>query len=699
MQTRTDHRYRAALLIVRRVDDELVVERELEEQHRQFVIGLDDLFGTGMRQHAVADQNAEPALVEKLLVDFGDTVDDAGQSECVVGSAPLFAGELQAGSSGAVDIGEGIRLDVTIGEACARKHAELFDNLLFEVQADATTALILTHRCDIGRTTCDGGKSNCVGEAARARTGQKSGDRKLAGLLPHLVSTLDLGDPLELRESRIEVRTVGHDRLIEYAATNSPVALIPLGGGTIGETPGVCGIVEGPGVDDRPVHEVAARIVRVFIGVKNVGHAEFADREHQPVCGLRIAELVRSGLYFRGIATEIYAFGASSFTATPGLNGSLNFSNPYNISTGNGSYSFGLQAGYDHMTASRWLIGLESDVSFPSFLGGNRTTSSAQIGTANYLDRVEFSGTVRGRLGYAPNLGNAGDWLFYATGGFAWSYDQFTRLQIVGVPISGTAVPGMAENSFLRTRTGGAAGGGIEVALPVHWTAQLKYLFIDYGSRSIIFPAGAQVFNSNLMLNEVRFGLNYRFNGNQPQTTDTSVKSPALVTDNFAVYAQTTFLQQYAPPFHAPYAGTNSLVSNQGRETWDGTAYLGMRLWSSAELWVNPEIDQGFGLSGTEGVAGFPGGESDRIGASVPYARVPRAFVRQTIIDIAAEIVARPIIGGLYNRRRRLGRQRRRQVRGLRTARTHQRHQQYASNKQSLHEAPEPSTKQCGAQT
>ena len=72
------------------------------------------------------------------------------------------------------------------------------------------------------------------------------------------------------------------------------------------------------------------------------------------------------------------------------------------------------------MAASRWLVGVVADASFPSFLGGTTTLSSPLIGTANYLDRVEFSGSLRGRVGYAPNLG-AGNWLFYATGGLAIS--------------------------------------------------------------------------------------------------------------------------------------------------------------------------------------------------------------------------------------------------------------------------------------
>ena len=115
------------------------------------------------------------------------------------------------------------------------------------------------------------------------------------------------------------------------------------------------------------------------------------------------------------------------------------------------------------------------------------------------------------------------------------------------------------------------------------------------------------------------------------QSADKDVTPPALQTDNFAVHGQTTFLEQYDPPFHAPYAGANSLIPNEGRETFDATAFLGWRLWDGAELWVDPEIDQGFGLDFTLGVAGFPSGEAYKVGEAVPYVRVQRAFVRQTI--------------------------------------------------------------------
>jgi high affinity Mn2+ porin len=97
-------------------------------------------------------------------------------------------------------------------------------------------------------------------------------------------------------------------------------------------------------------------------------------------------------------------------------------------------------------------------------------------------------------------------------------------------------------------------------------------------------------------------------------------------------HSQATFTWQGYPAIRSPYAGINSLPgSGEGRETTDATLYARMRLWHGAELWIDPEIDQGFGLANTHGVAGFPSAEAYKLGFSYPYARVQRAFVRQTI--------------------------------------------------------------------
>ncbi|MGC2462987.1 MAG: carbohydrate porin, partial [Steroidobacteraceae bacterium] len=119
-------------------------------------------------------------------------------------------------------------------------------------------------------------------------------------------------------------------------------------------------------------------------------------------------------------------------------------------------------------------------------------------------------------------------------------------------------------------------------------------------------------------------------------STSEASASQEIASQGFAVHGQTTFMEQVTAPFHAPYRGPNSLSSGQGAETFDVTLFLGARLWSGAEAWINPEIDQGYGLDGTLGVAGFPSGTAYKVGRSHPYWRLPRLVVRQTI-DMAGD--------------------------------------------------------------
>ncbi len=107
--------------------------------------------------------------------------------------------------------------------------------------------------------------------------------------------------------------------------------------------------------------------------------------------------------------------------------------------------------------------------------------------------------------------------------------------------------------------------------------------------------------------------------------------------EDYQLHAQTTNVTQYHPRFTSPYRGPNSLdPGNRGNETVDLTLFAGVRLWQGAEFYANPEVDQGFGLSNTLGLAGFSSGEAYKIGAAEPYVRLQRAFLRQTI-DLGGE--------------------------------------------------------------
>jgi len=109
--------------------------------------------------------------------------------------------------------------------------------------------------------------------------------------------------------------------------------------------------------------------------------------------------------------------------------------------------------------------------------------------------------------------------------------------------------------------------------------------------------------------------------------------------ESWAIHGQATYVEQETDGFASPYAGANSLTPGRGAETTDATLYLGVRPWVSAELWLAPEVDQGFGLDNTLGLAGFPSAEAYKIGHNQPYLRLPRAFVRETL-DLGGESVA-----------------------------------------------------------
>ncbi len=103
-------------------------------------------------------------------------------------------------------------------------------------------------------------------------------------------------------------------------------------------------------------------------------------------------------------------------------------------------------------------------------------------------------------------------------------------------------------------------------------------------------------------------------------------------TETWATHGQITVIDQGNLAFQAPYSGTNSLPTKaEGRETLDITLFAGIRPWRGAEIWANPEIDQGFGLHNTLGIAGFPSGEAYKVGKSTPSLRLQRLFLRQTI--------------------------------------------------------------------
>jgi len=123
----------------------------------------------------------------------------------------------------------------------------------------------------------------------------------------------------------------------------------------------------------------------------------------------------------------------------------------------------------------------------------------------------------------------------------------------------------------------------------------------------------------------------------QPQGIPvTPEQAEQVQPENWAIHGDGTITWELQPAFRSPYSGPQSLSPPaNGRETIDTTLYAGIRPWLGAEIWINPEVDQGFGLSDSFGVAGYPSGEA-YFGKMDPYFLVQRGFLRQTI-DLGGE--------------------------------------------------------------
>jgi high affinity Mn2+ porin len=353
-----------------------------------------------------------------------------------------------------------------------------------------------------------------------------------------------------------------------------------------------------------------------------------------------------------------YGFGSSN-VSTPGLSTSLSLDQSYNNFDETGNRIGGFQGGYNYLLPNRFLVGVETDATFPVFpnlqnisLGGTRTFTSPTFGPETYSDTMNASGTVRLRLGYAP-----GNWLFYATGGLAWLEDtQYLKVVATGATQS--------PNQF---RLGFAAGAGVEFPLIPHWTARLEYLYTGYGTSTQTFgreslAGGTQSIRSDWHLQQVRLGLNYQFGGNPfsallsaeqtekaspgeiggesgggPATPAPDLPAPSALPwispANISLHGQATLLVQGYPGFRSPYelSGFSLPGGGQIRQTFDATLFAGLRLWPGGELWINPEIDQGFGLENTHGVASFTSATAYKLGSASPYIRLQRYFFRQTI--------------------------------------------------------------------
>ena len=213
-----------------------------------------------------------------------------------------------------------------------------------------------------------------------------------------------------------------------------------------------------------------------------------------------------------------YTFGDRTNVETSGL-APLNVGNVLsgaraaNVGVNRDGFIGGGQIGWNWQSNSPWVWGLEADISYTDV---NSTTNfvtflpPANLSLNNSLSsKMDYFGTVRGRLGYAWDRT-----MVYATGGLAYGqvensaafFNAANALQFVG--------------STRNTKTGYTVGGGIEHAWMGNWTVKAEYLYYDLGGNDVTViatPTGGSsgAYNSNFRNDGhiVRAGLNYKFGG------------------------------------------------------------------------------------------------------------------------------------------------------------------------------------------
>ncbi|MBV9617780.1 MAG: porin family protein [Verrucomicrobia bacterium] len=231
----------------------------------------------------------------------------------------------------------------------------------------------------------------------------------------------------------------------------------------------------------------------------------------QPAC-----DFTWTGLYIGGNAGYAWGHADTDFDPLPNPV-SFGALAPTTLRPDPGGFIGGGQLGYNYQW--KWLVlGAETDFQ-GSDIEGDDTVSpiidnaGAPDAAGTFLfahERMQWLGTVRGRIGVAPIC----RLLIYGTGGLAYGnvdYSANTNFD------NGTTYP----TNFTETKTGWAAGGGIEYALTNHWTVRAEYLHYDLGDESRTqnqlingVPQGPPFFvryNFDTSGEIVRGGFNFKF--------------------------------------------------------------------------------------------------------------------------------------------------------------------------------------------
>ncbi|TLG78557.1 carbohydrate porin [Methylocystis sp. B8] len=301
----------------------------------------------------------------------------------------------------------------------------------------------------------------------------------------------------------------------------------------------------------------------------------------------------------------------------------------------------GAQAGYNWQHGP-WVWGFETEL---ALLDGRQppnglfATSPAYPGapifTLNPSPAAKFFASVRGRLGISYDRA-----LLYLTGGVAAGGERGAATLSFG------GGNDFAANWSQSSRMKYIIGGGLEYAFAADWSARAEYLFLSQSLNTQTFDNGSFFLYHSRIRNEnhiLRFGLNYHFGesdripgaleyGPHRNVGDGGDKEDDVKTERYSVHAQTVSVVQGLPRFPAKYDGPGSFPSRGiCNALTQNNLFLGLRLWEGGAVYLNPEVDEGFGPHNALGAAAYPNGIAQKLGRAAPYMRFQRYFLREII--------------------------------------------------------------------
>jgi outer membrane immunogenic protein len=192
------------------------------------------------------------------------------------------------------------------------------------------------------------------------------------------------------------------------------------------------------------------------------------------------------------------------------------------------SWMAGAQAGYNWQRGSM-VYGLEADISGTGLSTEMNTVLPRLVSPppmANTTSRIDWYGTVRGRLGWAT-----GPVMLYGTGGLAYGKAN------VKSTLTDIFDPGSPLNSQSSSvKTGWVAGVGLEYLWRPNLIVNLGYQYVDLGTTSLVGSTNlggqmSQSVNAHGQFQVVSVGLNWLFPPDGPVAVDRSRynKAPPLV--------------------------------------------------------------------------------------------------------------------------------------------------------------------------